>query len=448
MLYLRQHPELDQLMGGGQQGQTGQPGMPGIPQPGIPQNGIPQVQQTPVAGQPSPSVYGQQQTPPPPSGPQGSSAIPMAPTTPTTAGTDLAKAIDEGMKNLTQKASNPNYTPSLTDGYLQDLHKTLTAPENIKNAVDPNTPLGSALHKTYAEMQQNPQIVQAATKQMLSGQEPTAADQPVLEAVNNPAPTDPGTRLSDILRANMTSASNKQAALANYLNVRSQAMPWQQMPATDKHLAVSQAKGLGYTGDEANKLFASGYTLPQLAAAKGFSPDHMPPPDFSPTTATLTYFQRSNVARQEMDTVDPIITKWMAPYSSRFNGYSMKQVIESIKHENTDEAAKYLAAAFVQPELATMRLRASGGQNIGIEAMDRMMQMAMGNIKYSQLTTYPELYKKTMNNVNFIIDKMNNAQRHAISNYIDPETGGGENKLSDISDDTLARIAGQEGGGE
>jgi hypothetical protein len=234
------------------------------------------------------------------------------------------------------------------------------------------------------------------------------------------APQGNSSNFSDLLRESIFSDFKRKKALTDYMNVRTQGYAWNNMPIENKRLQLAQAKALGYSYNEASKHFNEGYDISELAQARGIDPNNMPLPEFPPTTPVITQYERSKVALSALDTIEPIISKAVAPYARRFRGYSFDQIVDAVKGENVDKQAKYLAAAALQPEIAALRIKAAQG-NLGITAINEMIAASQNNIKNLQATLSPDVYTKMNEYVQEWLRDMNQAERKALTHYQNEE---------------------------
>lgn len=210
----------------------------------------------------------------------------------------------------------------------------------------------------------------------------------------------------DVLKNSIFSKLNNQMAQTNYLHARAQSYNYATMPVQERSAVLAQAAGAGYTYDEANRLFMQGKSLRDLLEDKGFTIDSSPLPIWPTTPTAQTQIQTRRMAIAELNSVSKEINNALAPYSRRIFGYSPSQVIDAISGKNDDEQARVLAAKALQPELSSIRFRASAGSRMGIEAIRELTTAMMGNIKTYQGLVSSKVYSKAQNYIDNWINQM------------------------------------------
>lgn len=232
---------------------------------------------------------------------------------------------------------------------------------------------------------------------------------PAINSLNNPNGfyAKPGS-LADSIMSNLQTSEQTKNSLSRFYDTRSNAYGWQQLPVDSKSQLLARAQGLGYSPLEASKQFSQGNSIEQLAQAKGFNPnnpDSWPDPQYAPTSSTRSTSQQREQAGAELDVLQDSITKSLAPYSRKINGYSPQQVFEAIKGENPEGQSNFLSAYMLGPELASIRMRSLGGR-VGIGAIREMQDKSLTDLKVFEPFISQEVYEKTMNKVK---DKINQA---------------------------------------
>lgn len=207
---------------------------------------------------------------------------------------------------------------------------------------------------------------------------------------------DSNTRKNDIaslLKESIISDLTRKNAYADLANKKSENYGYGMLTADQKRRWVAQAQGMGVSENDARKFFNKGGSIQELAEAKGFDQNNLPEAIYSPTNTDITRAHFRQQAVSEIDAMQQILTEAVAPYSQRIMGYSPKQISEAIKGENPDAQARFLAAKALQPEMASLRTKAMGGQ-VGIEAIREIQNASMGNINSFQSLVSPEVYSK------------------------------------------------------
>lgn len=248
--------------------------------------------------------------------------------------------------------------------------------------------------------------------------------------------------LASILQNSIQSALKNQNARGEYLEARTKALPFTLMTPTAKNHEISVGKALGYTYGEATDLLTQGKSLRDLAVAKGEDPNNLPLPEEAATTATLTAYQKSKVGLAGLNAIDTDITEAMAPYSKRFKGWSPKQIGQSILGLNEDAQGDYLGARAMQLELAAMRAR-GGGALAGVTLLQEIVENSQGEIKNMGINVSEKVFRRMNEFINKNINKMNEAERRATSQYIKEYSKRAEekNETSTHSDDAIIAAA-------
>lgn len=212
----------------------------------------------------------------------------------------------------------------------------------------------------------------------------------------------------NLLLKGMTAPIEKNIAQSNYYQSRASGFNFQSLPPTEKSYMIAQAAGIGLPPLQGAAYFNNGGTLEQLAQQKGLDPNNLPTPLYAATPATVQLIQRRNQALNEINTIQPEITAGMSPYARQFGGYAPSQIADAIQNDNPDQQARFLAARALMPEMASLRLKAMGG-NIGIEAIKEVNNQSMGNIKSFQSLVSPKVYTAAQNYVDDWINQGANA---------------------------------------
>jgi hypothetical protein len=229
----------------------------------------------------------------------------------------------------------------------------------------------------------------AQVSSVLPTQQPTASMQsPAAAPVQSPA-----NNLANTLMQSVTAPIQEQIARSNYYNKMTTA--YANLPPDAKNQVLAQATSFGYTPDQAAAMFIKGASLSDLAKEKGFDqdPNSWPAPDYAPTAANRTLYQRRNSSLAELNQLNPVLTQALAPYSQRVAGYSPAQIADAISNSDPDQQAKFLAAKALTPEMSALRLKVMQGQ-VGIEAIRELQNASMGNIKSFQSLVNPDVYTK------------------------------------------------------
>lgn len=226
------------------------------------------------------------------------------------------------------------------------------------------------------------------------------------------ASTSPVNSLSDLIMNASQIKQLKDVAQTNLANKQASGYDFRLLPQNQKNLLQGYAMAMGYMPDEALRKFTQeNKTLYDLAAEKGIRPQDISnlTPIYAPTTANLTQIQRRNQALAEINKLEPTLTDAMKPYARRIAGYSPQQIMDSIKGDDPDKQAQFWAAKALAPELASLRIKALGGQ-VGIEAMREVQDASMMNLKGLGVQFSPEILERTNHYITqWITDAANSA---------------------------------------
>jgi len=199
--------------------------------------------------------------------------------------------------------------------------------------------------------------------------------------------------LAEKARRNEGSIQDETKAARNKQLVNSHV--WSSMPSSSKENLTALANGLGIRPDVFTRGMTEGKTFEQIASEHGYQPDDIAEviPKYLATTSNVSQEndRRKNLA--ELSVIEEKVTEWMAPYARKFAGMSPKQVIDSFQGKNTDDLAKYYAALALQPEIASLRIKAMGG-NMSHAGLEDIIKANFGKSKINESQVGPEVYKK------------------------------------------------------
>lgn len=310
----------------------------------------------------------------------------------------------------------------------------------------------------------NPQAEQMAQRQQMVAQASQIAQavQKQQHAMNIPqsqadtgqgSPNGQGFNVNSLVQAliqkPMTDLQYKQT-LTKVMNQNLMGKPFTSMPTVEKEYAISQARGMGYTGEQASKMFNQGYDLSSMAKAKGYDPDNpssWPAAKGAPTTAIQTRIQRANSTIAALNAVEPTISASYAHYSPRFANVSPALIKDMLAGENPDAQADALAAYALYPEIAALRINAMGG-NVGEGAIQHIADAAYSRLNTLGISPNSNVYQKVQKKVGQLIRQMNKAENASIygqanqSYEADDEANARNSDLSSMSEEELKKIAG------
>lgn len=256
------------------------------------------------------------------------------------------------------------------------------------------------------------------------------------------SPSDLGGLLEGSIFANLEKTKLQNQAIQQ----RMSGQPFRSLPAAQKNQEIAQAKGFGYTGTEASKLFHDDYTLNDLAKAKGYGPDQStwPLAKYPPTMPILTQQQRANVAISGLKSIDPIMTEWMAPYAKKFGGHSLKLTAQMLSSSTaTDrDIGRFLAARNMQLEKAGLRARGAGAL-AGQHVLEDLASGALGKSKVLEELMTPNRYKEAQEATDELIQMMNRAENRTVNTYQNEsyENEDRQQRVQEMSDQELEALA-------
>jgi hypothetical protein len=262
---------------------------------------------------------------------------------------------------------------------------------------------GAVGNLAYAQyLSQNPKIAQALKAQGGQGEEQNQEN-----GFSNPI---------QYLQESAQNDINYKKALTTSMQKNITSRPFERMPAADKAYALAQARGFGLTGEEASAFLQGGGTLRQLAESKGYKANDMtswPMAQGAPTTAMQTRIQRANTTLAGLKAVEKDIKQAYSQYAPRFKGVSPALIKDMVKGENIDKQADIFSVLMVGPEVNALRINALGG-NVGIGALKHMEDLAYQRLNTFGLSPDSDVYKKTLDKANRMIEKMNMAENKAL----------------------------------
>ena len=170
------------------------------------------------------------------------------------------------------------------------------------------------------------------------------------------------------------------------------------LPADSKINVLSGFAGLDVGEKQAINLYNQGFTPATYAVdVLGYSPEAASKinKQFPATSGTRKDVQTAEGALAEEEYLAPLVNAAIEPYSQTLFGRSPKQISEgfSKKPEDMERQAKFLAGRALQPEIAGIRSRMTGGSSAH-EALRDIQRAALNDIKVFQSQVSPETYKK------------------------------------------------------
>lgn len=238
--------------------------------------------------------------------------------------------------------------------------------------------------------------------------------------------------LSNLLVQGMMAPIQEKIAQGNFYQSRASGYNFQSLPPTEKSYAIAQVAGMGIDPMQGAAMLNNGQTISSIASQRGLDPNNLPTPLYAATPQTVQLIQRRNQALNEINSIMPNITTAMAPYSRQFANYSPSQIANAVQNDDPDQQARFLAAKALMPEMASLRLKAMGG-NIGIEAIREVNNQSMGNIKSFQGLVSPKVYTAAQNYVDQWINQgANSANKIGLAGSVGNLNIGGQPVSSEM----------------
>jgi len=129
----------------------------------------------------------------------------------------------------------------------------------------------------------------------------------------------------------------------------------------------------------------------------GVKPESMTlEPKYLPTKPVINQLEVAGGKEAELNYLDNWMANSLAPYATKFNGYSPAQIADSFKTDKAsiDKQANFYAARMMTTQMAAIRNGIDGVEN-GIEAVKLVRDLTYGDMKTLQPTMTPEVFQKT-----------------------------------------------------
>lgn len=220
----------------------------------------------------------------------------------------------------------------------------------------------------------------------------------------------------------MKNKNQRNQSLSDWREQLSRSLGYKMMPADSKKQANAMAVGMGFDPAEATNLLSQGYTLNDLAKAKGVNLKEVTPIQPLQGEEIKQLRQRQGFVN-EISAFENEINQAIEPYGRKLFGYSPALIKDSLLGLNEEQQAKFLAANALQPELAALRMKAAGGQ-VGIGAIEEMQEAAMSKFKQFEGSISPRV--RTM--MNKEMSRMIKKASAAYDNYVKESAGIGGGK--------------------
>lgn len=218
---------------------------------------------------------------------------------------------------------------------------------------------------------------------------------------------------------------------------------WRSLPADDRANIIARGRAIGLSPEETARQISSGATIADLEQLSGGRERKLP--SYAPTKSSITAMQKRSIAERELSSLNERISGAMAPYSRKVAGFSPAQIADAISGENPEQQARYLAARALQPEMASMRLRAAAG-NVGITAIEEMMNKSLGESQIFESLVSPEVYDKMQGYINdWTLDAVRSANEALLSGETQAKSPQKSQQKTSITQEDIAYTAKRKG---
>lgn len=200
---------------------------------------------------------------------------------------------------------------------------------------------------------------------------------------------------------------NKPYAEMAYRQQMTKGYNWSHLPVETKNQLVAQGYGMGIDPIKMMGYINQGMGLQDIAKSEGLDPDNLPPPIYSPTTATKTRVQQVEQVGRELDYLSSASTPIIKKYADTFMGISPARISDMLS--NNPDAQKrfgeYIGALSVQTGLANGRTLLEGGRP-GVEVMRMVKDSALKGIdQNSPIKMSGIAYEAAQNKIDEILQK-------------------------------------------
>lgn len=170
--------------------------------------------------------------------------------------------------------------------------------------------------------------------------------------------------------------AQQQSLMSHRQNIM-QTRNFSSLPAAEKQRTLSIIAGAGITPTDGLKMLNAGASLEDILQTQGRTIEDVTP-NYPLGAAAVNQLQQREGFSEEIKTLENRLSDAI-PEGRTVLGYSIPETLSAIKNDDPDKIGKTLAWRAMQPELASLRLKAMGG-NVGIEAIREMKEAALGNL--------------------------------------------------------------------
>lgn len=287
---------------------------------------------------------------------------------------------------------------------------------------DNQTPGTGVLKRPQSEMTPAlPQELQSGASKiasMLGLSQADLAQTPLMTSRENAVSQSAQKPLSaaELIKQSIEGETKRKNAVADWASAKTKSIDWNSLTGASKNSILAQTRALGYDDLTALQAFKNNKTMQDLAAEKGIDPNHMPPPQYYPTMASLNRMQRSTVANAGADVLSAFIAPAQAKYQARFMGLSPELMLDMARGKNEEEQANLFAAWALAPEQSALRINAMGGQ-VGITAIEDLIKKSQEDLKTLGISPSSKVYQKSAEIIRQKMHEVNRAERRALLGF-------------------------------
>jgi len=254
--------------------------------------------------------------------------------------------------------------------------------------------------------QQSQQNGQSSSGQMVQSQPLSPPNAMQIPTLGNQTVFDQ-TRPFNTGNAMVDSILNKPYAETAYRNKMTHGFNWVHLPVETKNQLVAQGYGMGIEPLKMMEYVNNGMTLQQIAEKEGLDPENLPPPIYSPTTATKTRVQQVQQVGNELDYLSSSTTPIIKRYANTFAGFSGDRIRDMLSNDVAAQKrfGQYIGALSVQSGLANGRVLLEGGRP-GVEVMRMVKDSALQGIdQHSPIKMSGVAYEEAQKTIDDILHK-------------------------------------------
>lgn len=188
------------------------------------------------------------------------------------------------------------------------------------------------------------------------------------------------------------------------------------LPVNDKKREIGLMSAMGVDPVKAvSYLRQSGNDATKYAEENGINIADVTP-KYALGEQNIKDVQRTSAYFDELGSLEQNISRGMAKYPNRLKGYSLEMIADQLQGDKPEEVGEALAAAALQPELASLRLKVQGG-NIGIEAIRELTNKSLGKLNTVEALVDKPTYEAMQNYINKWLKEAGEIRIRTLENY-------------------------------